>query len=94
MKIKPRLKEDLKKYLLQKQDEEQNKVTIRSAYKLSEDELKGIKELFPELKGREVVQVTDETLLAGVIIQQGSKVRDLSLKNQLMSLEQRINEIA
>lgn len=94
MKINPRLKEDLKKYLLRKQEEEQNKVMIRSAYKLSEEELKSITEFFPELKGKEIVEVTDDSLLAGVVIQQGSKVRDLSLKSQLMSLEQRINEIA
>ena len=94
MKIKQRLKEDLKKYLFKKQEEEQNKVTIRSAYKLAEEELKSIVELFPELKGKEVAQIIDDSLIAGVVIQQGSKVRDLSLKSQLMSLEQRIDEIA
>lgn len=94
MKIKPKLKEDLKKYLRQKQQEEENKVTIRSPYRLTEDDLRNIVELFPELKGKSVTQVIDDSIIAGLIIQHGSKVRDLSLKSRLMNLEQRINEIS
>ncbi len=94
MKIKPRLKEDLKKYLRQKQEEEEKKVTITAPYRLSSEEVKNIINLFPELKGKRVTQVLDSSLLAGLTIRHGSKVKDLSLKNHLMSLENRINELA
>ena len=94
MKIKPRLKEELKKFMLAKEEEEENRVVISSAYKLSEKEIKAISSLFPELKGKKVEQRLDESLIAGVVIRHGSKVRDLSLRQQLTNLEQRIHEIA
>ncbi len=94
MKLKPRLKEDLRKYLRQKQQEEENKVTIRTPYQLNKEEIDSIASLFPELNGKSVTQILDESLLAGVVIQHGSKLRDLSLKSQLMNLEQKINEIS
>ena len=94
MKVKPRLKEDLKKYLLAREQEEERKVVVISAHKLSDDEIKNISSLFPELKGKKIEQKLDESLIAGVVIRHGSKVRDLSLKQQLTNLAQRIHEIA
>lgn len=93
MKIKPRLKEELKKFLLEKEQEEERKAVISSAYRLSEKEIKEISALFPELKGKRIEQKLDESLIAGVVIRHGSKVRDLSLRHQLTNLEQRIHEI-
>ena len=94
MKIKPRLKEELKKFMLSKEEEEENRVVITSAYKLSEKEIKDISSLFPELAGKKVEQILDESLIAGVVIRHGSKVRDLSVRQKLINLEQRIHEIA
>ncbi len=94
MKIKPRLKEEVKKYLLEKQQEEKNKVVITSAHKLTENELKLIQDLVPEIRGKKIDEEIDDSLIAGVIIRRGSKIWDLSLKQQLMSLQHRVNEIA
>lgn len=94
MKIKPHLKEELKKYLLKKEQEEENKVVITSSYKMNDKELKHICNHFSELKDKKIEQIVDESLLAGVVIKHASKIRDLSLKHQLMNLQQRINEIA
>ncbi len=94
MKIKPRLKEELKRFMLAKEEEEENRVIISSAYKLSEKEVAVISSLFPELKGKKIEQKLDESLIAGVVIRHGSKVRDLSLRQQLANLEQRIHEIS
>ncbi len=93
MKIKPRLKEDLKRFLLRRQKEESETVKILSAEKLSDEELMIIYELFPALKEKSVINEVDEGILAGVIIQYGSKVIDLSLRARLKNYEKIIHEI-
>lgn len=93
MKIKPRLKEEIKKYLLTKQQEERKKATITAAYHLNEVEISKLKEIFPALKGRKIIQQIDESIIAGLIIKYESKVVDLSLRQRLSNLEHRINEI-
>lgn len=92
MKIKPRLKEELKKYLLKRTSEEEKKVKIISAYKLTQEDLKDIYQNFPYLSKKDVDFAVDPELIAGIIIKQGSKLIDLSLVSRLKDLQQKAYE--
>ncbi|MEX1052389.1 MAG: F0F1 ATP synthase subunit delta [Patescibacteria group bacterium] len=93
MKIKPRLKEELRKYILNKLRNESKNATLISSHKLTKDQIDEIKVKFPRLKNKKINLQTDEELLAGFIIKEGSKVTDLSLKAKLIQFKKTINEI-
>lgn len=93
MKIKPRLKEELKKYLLLKLGEEAKNVTIISSHKLTIEELENIKLAFPNIKNKNIKIETNENLMAGFIIKEGSKIIDLSLKSSLNKIKKNIYEL-
>ncbi len=93
MKLKPRIKEDIKKFLIQKEKEEKQKAKIISSQKLTQEEWDEVFELFPNLKGKKLENVIDETLIAGVVIRQGSKIVDLSLRTRLKELKKIAYEI-
>ncbi len=94
MKIKARLKENLKKYLIDKIRQEQENITITSATELSKEELTSLIKQFDFLKGKPITNIVDNNILAGVIISQGSRVLNLSLRFLLKNLEQSVYEIA
>lgn len=94
MKIKPRLKEDLKKFLLQKLSEESKIVTLISSHKLTIEQIEGIKDRFPRIKNKEIILEVNENLMAGFIIKEGSKITDLSLKTNLNNIKKNIYELA
>lgn len=83
MKLKPRIKDELRKFLIHKQQAEKAKARVISAQKLSEEEWTQVFQLFPDLKGKKIENEIDESLLAGIVVQKGSKIIDLSLKTQL-----------
>lgn len=93
MKIKPRLKEDLKKILLSKLNEESKEITLISSYLMTNNEIDEIKKTFPRLKDKRLKVEIQEDLLAGFIIKEGSKITDLSLKNYLNNIKKHIYEL-
>ena len=93
MRIKPRLKEDLKKFLLFKLEEEAKIVTLISSHKLTIEQIEEIKQVFPRIKNKQLKQEVNETLMAGFIIKEGSKVTDLSLKSNLNKIKKNIYEL-
>lgn len=93
MKIDPDLKESLKTYLSQQLTQQKKKVTVLSPYQLEETEKKQLQDLFPQLHNVDIVYKVDELLLGGVVIRFGSKTIDLSLKNELQNLKQRIYDV-
>lgn len=93
MKIKPRLKEDLRKYLLLKLGEEAKNVTIISSHKLTNEEVENIKLVFPNIRNKRIKIEIDENLMAGFIIKEGSKIIDLSLKSSLNKIKKNIYEL-
>ncbi len=93
MKIKPRLKEDLRKYLLLKLGEEAKNVTVISSHKLTNEELENIILVFPNIKNKRIKIEVDENLMAGFIIKEGSKIIDLSLKSSLNKIKKNIDEL-
>lgn len=92
MKIKPHLKEDLKKYLIEKVRTEEQKLKIYSAYKLSDEEKSILKKKFKEFDWKDVDYLTDESILAGVVVKKGSKVINVSLRGALSNLKKLVYE--
>jgi len=66
--------------------------TIYSAYKLDGAEIEMIKQKFPIIQSGPIENVVDRSILAGVRIQHGAKIIDLSLRNKLSSLKKKLYE--
>lgn len=89
MNLDPRLKEEVKKFLIRKMREDSEVVTVVSAQPLTEDQEKELKSLIPSSK-KEMRQEIDKSLIAGIVVRQGSKILDLSIKGRLQNLENQI----
>lgn len=83
MRIDPTIKEDLKRYLLEKLDEKKRIVTILSPYPLEADDIEEIKSKFEYLHHAHIENVIDKSLLAGFVIMFGTKMIDVSLKRKI-----------
>lgn len=92
MRINPHLKEDLKKYLIEKIRKEKNAVKVMSGYRLGTVEKQLLHKKFDQLDWNSAQYEIDESLIAGVVITVGSRVIDLSLKGSLLSLKHIIYE--
>lgn len=93
MHIDPALKEDLKKYLLQKLNNNQvPQVTIRAPFELSNEEISSLKRKIDLLEKADITVEADPAILAGVIIQFGSSVIDLSINTELQTLAHTLYE--
>lgn len=88
MHIDPVLKDELKQYLLDRMHESHRKVTIISAYPLSQQEMDSIIHKFPELGNARVENEVDLNTYAGFIIKFGTKRIDLSLKRRIEEVHQ------
>lgn len=94
MKIKPEIKEDIRKFIREKLQRKQQEATIVAPYKLEEEDLKELIAQFPHLKDKKVTVLVDSNLIAGFIIKQGTKVLDLSLVQRIKNLQHLVNEVA
>jgi F0F1-type ATP synthase delta subunit len=94
MKIKPEIKEEIKRIIHEKLQSKQQEVTIVAPYRLSSDELQEIFKQLPQLEGKKIVTVVDPSLIAGIIIKQGTKVLDLSIAERVRNLQHLVNEVA
>ncbi|QQS43684.1 F0F1 ATP synthase subunit delta [Candidatus Roizmanbacteria bacterium] len=93
MHIDPAVKEDLKKYLLQKLNNNQvPQVIIRAPFQLSQDEVSTLKKKIDLLEKADITVEVDSSILAGVIIQFGSSVIDLSINTELQTLAHTLYE--
>jgi len=71
-----------------------NQITIYSSYKLSEEEIKAVKEKFTLPSDRSVVNLIDEAIIAGVVVVFDGKRIDLSIKTMLKNLEKKLYELS
>lgn len=93
MHIDPALKEDLKRYLLQKLNNNQiPQVTIRAPFQLSSEDISSLKKKIDLLEQADITVEVDSAVLAGVIIQFGSSVIDLSINTELQTLAHTLYE--
>lgn len=93
MKINSKLKQDLKSFLMEKIQKEQNRVLVLSADKLDMNERKLLEKKFSDLNWKDSVYQIDKSVIAGVIIKVGSKTIDLSLTGSLSKLSNTLYEI-
>ncbi|PIU36654.1 hypothetical protein COS77_03650 [Candidatus Roizmanbacteria bacterium CG06_land_8_20_14_3_00_34_14] len=93
MKINPKLKKDLKSFLLNNIQKEQNRALVISADCLNLDQKKILQQKFSDLDWKEAIYETDKSVIAGIIIKVGSKIIDLSLTGLLSKLSNTLYEI-
>lgn len=93
MKINPKLKNDLKRFLMDKIQEEKSIVTVYSASLLSDDDKKNLTNKFKELDWEKARFEMDKSVIAGVVIKIGSRTIDLSLLGSLSKLTNTLYEI-
>ena len=94
MQIDSELKQELKQFILDRQKKNLQKVVIRVPYFFSMTEMETLYGLFSFLREGNVQQVVDNSILAGVVIEFGSKRIDLSLISELHKLQQLVYDIA
>jgi len=92
MRLDPQLKERLKKTFIEQQAAQKELVQVISTYALSETELKSIVHRFPQYTNGAVENRIDPTLIGGFILQCGSEVIDLSIRNALHLLKKQLYE--
>ena len=92
MRLDPRVKERLKKTFTEELTSQKEMVTVFSAYHLSENEMQKILLQFPQFSTRKVENKIDSTIIGGFIIQCGSQLIDLSIRNALHLLKKQLYE--
>ncbi|PIZ67374.1 hypothetical protein CO165_02090 [Candidatus Roizmanbacteria bacterium CG_4_9_14_3_um_filter_33_18] len=93
MKINPKLKKDLKSFLLENIQKEQNRVLVMSADVLGVDEKRVLGKKFSDLNWSQADYQVNKSIIAGIIIKVGSKTIDLSLMGSLSKLSNTLYEI-
>lgn len=91
MKIDPEIVQELKKAYNTIRNSD-GRVSITSAHTMSDSEKKALVEKLPMLKNADITYEVDASILAGVVITFGSKMIDLSLRNELTNLQHFIYE--
>lgn len=93
MKINPKLKKNLKSFLMENIHKEQNRVQVFSADALNIEEKQVLGKKFTELNWAQADYQVDKSVIAGIIIKVGSKTIDLSLMGSLSKLSNTLYEI-
>lgn len=91
MKIDPEIVQELKKAYNTIRNSD-GKVKVTAAHDMSDSEKKALVEKLPMLKNADITYEKDPSILAGVVITFGSKMIDLSLRNELTNLQHFIYE--
>lgn len=87
MKIDAAIRSNLRKKIMKELKSPQNRtVTVRSAYAMSSSELAQLQKSLPEMESAHLTNEVDPELIAGVIIVDGSKIIDYSVKGRLNEL--------
>jgi len=95
MKIDPTIKEELRKYLLDRMSgKKKAKVVISAPYELEKSDIENLKKKISILTEAEIEIAIDKNILAGVVITFGSKVIDLTINTELQKLAHTIYETA
>lgn len=92
-KLNPKLKSDLKRFLMENIKKEYNRVLVVSADRLESAQMKVLEKKFPDLNWANATFQVDKSVIAGVIIKVGSKIIDLSLTGALSKLSNTLYEI-
>lgn len=93
MKLKAYVKEELKKKLLDSIKHEKERVIITSAYDLNKEDMEFLYKKYPKLKNSNLEVIINPNIVAGLRIQIGSSIIDMTLLNKLQNLKQSLYEI-
>ena len=87
MKINAAVRSRLKKKLIKelKGSHERN-VVVKTAVALEDADLNRLQEAVPELQHTQMTNEVDESIIAGMVIIDGSKIIDISVKGSLSDL--------
>ncbi len=87
MKIDAAIRTNLRKKIIKELNSPQNRtVIVRSAYKMSEGEISQLKQALPDMQTAHLTNEVDPEIIAGVILVDGSKIIDYSVKGRLDEL--------
>ena len=86
MKINPDTKQEIKKLIQRKIEQEKERVTVYSAIELSQQEKKEVTSKLSLTGVSEISYILDPKLIAGIVVHKGSKILDLSLAGKLQNL--------
>ena len=87
MKINASIRSRLRKKLIQEMRSPQNReVIVKSAHPMSDGDLKKIQAAMPGLESAVIKHHVDENVIGGVVIIDGSKIIDYSVKGRLDEL--------
>lgn len=92
MRLDPHVKERLKKAFSEELAAKKEMVIIFSAYRLSDEGMKKILTQFPQFATDKVENTVDTSLIGGFIIQSGSRLIDLSIRNALHLFKKQLYE--
>lgn len=92
MRLDPRVKERLKKTFTDELVAQRELVKIISTYPLSSEEQKNILLQFPQYATSQIENNVDQSLIGGIVIQCGSQMIDLSIRNALHLLKKQLYE--
>ena len=93
MKINPKLKDDLKSFLMVKIQKERGRVAVLSADSLNTEQKQSLQKKFAYLNWKEAIYKIDRSIIAGIILTVGSRTVDLSLSGSLSKLSNTLYEI-
>jgi len=92
MRLDPQVKERLKKAFSEELVAQKELVTIYSAYQLPDEDIQKIVQRFPQFQSGKIENKIDSTIIGGFIIQAGSQLVDLSIRNALHILKKQLYE--
>lgn len=92
MRLDPHVKERLKKTFANELAAQKEMVTIYSVYNLSHEEMQKILVSFPQFATTKIENKIDHTVIGGFVIQSGSQLIDLSIRNALHLLKKQLYE--
>lgn len=92
MRLDPQVKERLKKAFSEELTAKKEMVTIFSAHRLSSEDMQKILIQFPQFETNQVVNKVDPSVIGGFVIQSGSRLIDLSIRNALHTLKKQLYE--
>ena len=92
MRLDPQVKERLKKAFSEELVAQKELVTIYSAYQLPDEDIQKIVQRFPHFQSGKIENKIDSTIIGGFIIQAGSQLIDLSIRNALHILKKQLYE--
>lgn len=91
--IDSNMKEEIRKYFFERMTKDKLTAVVYTPYKLSQDEINSIKKELPFFSKYKILNLIDKNIIVGFIIKFGTKIMDVSMRNQLRNFQKRLYEI-